>query len=247
MKHIIPGWDAPASVRALVTTREGGGSRPPYDGFNLASHVGDDTRQVAANRLELRRMLPAEPLWLNQVHGTRVLMAEECSELSEHHEADACVAKRPGQVCAVLSADCLPVLLADDAGTVVAAAHAGWRGLAAGVLEDTVAAMAVSPKRLLAWLGPAISQPAFEVGAEVREIFCARDAHAAAAFVAQEGGGGGKWLCDLYALARQRLVTSGVTRVSGGELCTFADSRRFYSYRRDGTTGRMAALIWLEA
>ncbi len=241
---ISPDWDAPACVRALVTTRVGGVSAPPYDGFNLASHVGDDPLRVAENRLSLRQqsrlLLPSEPLWLNQLHGTQVLSAENPMRL----EADACVAKSAGQVCAVLSADCLPVLFCDAAGTVVAAAHAGWRGLAAGVLEKTVAAMDVSSERLMAWLGPAISQPAFEVGSEVREVFCAHDPRAAAAFVAH---GDGKWLCDLYALARLRLMDAGVTRVSGGDLCTFADAKRFYSYRRDGTTGRMAALIWLEA
>lgn len=246
---IIPDWDAPATVRALVTTREGGGSRPPYDGFNLATHVGDDPLSVAANRMQLRRMLPAEPLWLTQMHGTRVIEADECTKLSgDSLEADACVARSPGQVCAVLSADCLPVLLCDDAGTVVGAAHAGWRGLAAGVLEHTVAAMEVAPERLMAWFGPLITQPAFEVGSEVREVFCAHDPRAAAAFVGLgRGSGHDKWLCDLTALARQRLRDAGVARVFGGGLCTYADSKRFYSYRRDGATGRMAALIWLEA
>ena len=238
---IIPDWDAPATVHALATTRAGGVSRPPYDGFNLATHVGDDPRCVAANRLALRRRLPAEPLWLDQVHGTRVLDAEQAGE---HLPADACVARSAGQVCAVLSADCLPVLFCAVEGTAVAAAHAGWRGLAAGVLEQTVAAMAVAPEQVMAWFGPAISQSAFQVGAEVREVFCAHDPRAASAFVAQ---GQDKWLCDLTALARQRLAAVGVCRVFGGGLCTVADAQRFYSYRRDGVTGRMAALIWLEA
>ena len=237
---IIPDWDAPAAVRALVTTRAGGVSAPPYDGFNLAAHVGDQAANVAENRRRLRELLPAEPLWLTQVHGTEVLRAEAPEPGSS---ADACVARRPGLVCAVLSADCLPVLFCDDAGRVVAAAHAGWRGLAAGVLERTVAAMEVAPEHVMAWFGPAIGQAAFEVGPEVRAAFCAHDPHAAAAFAARPKG---KWLCDLNALARQRLAQAGVTRVCGGGLCTYADPGRFYSYRRDGVTGRMAALIWLE-
>ncbi len=237
---LLPEWPAPRGVRSLASTRAGGVSRGPYRGLNLATHVGDDPLAVAANRLTLARMLPAGPLWLTQVHGTRVLAAAEVGEAAE---ADACVARSPGQVCAVLVADCLPVLFCDDAGTVVGAAHAGWRGLAAGVLENTVAALAVAPGRLMAWLGPAIGQPAFEVGAEVRESFVGRDPLAAGAFLAR---GGGKWSCDLAALARQRLEACGVRRVFGGGLCTVADPRRFYSYRRDGVTGRIAALIWLE-
>ncbi len=236
---IVPDWPAPARVRALATTRAGGVSAPPYDGFNLATHVGDDPAAVIENRRRLRSALPAEPLWLTQVHGTRVVSAEAAESGSE---ADACVARAPGRVCAVQSADCLPVLFADLAGTVVAAAHAGWRGLAAGVLERTAAAMAVAPKDLIAWLGPAIGPAAFEVGAEVREIFCGRDPAAAGAFAANERG---RWQCDLAALARLRLAQAGVTRVFGGGWCTYSDPLRFYSYRRDGVTGRMASLIWL--
>lgn len=239
---ILPEWPAPRGVHALASTRAGGVSQGPYAGLNLALHVGDDPLQVAANRRRLARMLPAEPLWLTQVHGTRVLAAEAAGAGVEAG-ADACVARSPGRVCAVLVADCLPVLFCDDAGTVVGAAHAGWRGLAAGVLENTVAAMDVAPGRLMAWFGPAIAQPAFEVGAEVRETFVSRDPRAAGAFLARDGG---KWLCDLAALARQRLEASGVTRLFGGGPCTLSDPRRFYSYRRDGVTGRMAALIWLE-
>ena len=236
---IVPDWPAPARVRALATTRSGGVSAPPYDGFNLATHVGDDPAAVIENRRRLRSALPAEPLWLTQVHGTRVVSAEAAESGSE---ADACVARAPGRVCAVQSADCLPVLFADLAGTVVAAAHAGWRGLAAGVLERTAAAMAVAPKDLIAWLGPAIGPAAFEVGAEVRGIFCAADPAAAGAFAANERG---RWQCDLAALARLRLAQAGVTRVFGGGWCTYSDPLRFYSYRRDGVTGRMASLIWL--
>jgi len=246
---ILPEWPAPAGVRALASTRAGGVSQGAFAGLNLAAHVGDDPRHVAVNRLLLSRMLPAEPLWLRQVHGTRVLAAlhgiDPAGPGAEgpEAEADACVAHRPGRVCAVLTADCLPVLFCDDAGSVVGAAHAGWRGLAAGVLENTVAAMGVLPDRLMAWLGPAIGQPAFEVGSEVREAFTSRDPRAAGAFLARDGG---KWSCDLAALARQRLEAAGVTRAFGGGLCTFSAPRRFYSYRRDGATGRMAALIWLE-
>lgn len=242
---LIPGWDGilPSSVRTLVTMRDcpEGCSVAPYARFNLASHVGDDSLAVAANRQLLRRSLPAEPCWLNQVHGTRVVAAEHAEP---NTDADACFSRSPNLVCAVLTADCLPVLLCAEDGSVVAAAHAGWRGLAAGVLEATVAAMNIPPKKLLAWLGPAIGATAFEVGDEVRAVFCRHDSRAEQAFMAN---GSGKWLCDLYLLARQRLAAMGVTRVSGGDLCTFSDARRFYSYRRDGVTGRMAALIWREA
>lgn len=236
---IVPDWPAPARVRALATTRGGGVSAPPYDSFNLATHVGDEPHAVAENRRRLRSALPAEPLWLNQVHGTRAVTAEQAGS---DCAADACVARSPDRVCAVQSADCLPVLFADLAGTVVAAAHAGWRGLAAGVLEQTVTAMAVAPENLLAWLGPAIGPAAFEVGAEVREIFSAHDPAAAAAFAANDRG---RWQCDLAALARLRLARAGVARVFGGGLCTHSDPLRFYSYRRDGVTGRMASLVWL--
>lgn len=251
---IVPDWPAPPSVRALATTRggaeggEGLGFDDPYGNFNLATHVGDDPQTVAANRQRLRfgARLPDEPLWLNQVHGIRVLRAEyyrQGMQPDADDGADACVARTPGPVCTVLTADCLPLLLCDAQGTVVAAAHAGWRGLAAGVIESTVAAMQIAPARLLAWLGPAIGASAFEVGDEVRAVFCRHDAQAASAFVAHAQG---KWLCDLYLLARQRLAALGVSQVCGGEWCTFSDPRRFYSYRRDGATGRMATLIWLD-
>jgi len=248
---IVPDWPAPPSVRALVTTRGGldGGGSPvptgPYGNFNLATHVGDDPLAVAANRQRLRLSLPGlpgDPLWLNQVHGSQVLTAENHRHGVES-EADACVARSPGLVCAVLSADCLPLLLCDANGGVVAGAHAGWRGLAAGVIEASVAAMRAEPADLLAWLGPAIGPGAFEVGDEVRAAFCRHDPRAAEAFVAH---GPGKWLCDLYRLARQRLATLGVRQVYGGDRCTFSEPQHFYSFRRDGVTGRMASLIWLE-
>lgn len=242
---LIPDWPAPPGVRALVTTRTcaEGRSAAPYARFNLAAHVGDATAAVTANRLCLRRApfdVPSEPLWLSQVHGTCVVAAEDAAA---NVEADASVTRTPGRVCAVLTADCLPLLLCAEDGSTIAAVHAGWRGLANGVIEASVAAMPSQPAHLLAWLGPAIGPAAFEVGDEVRDAFVSRDSHASAAFVRH---GPGKWLCDLYLLARQRLAALGVTRVYGGGLCTFADAQRFYSYRRDGVTGRMASLIWID-
>lgn len=226
---LIPEWPAPRNVRALVTTRAHG---------NLADHVGDDKSAVAARRAALRGHLPAEPLWLTQVHGSRCVAVEDAPT---GVEADASFARSANRVCAVLTADCLPVLFCDAAGTVVAAAHAGWRGLLGGVLESTVAAMAVPPRHLLAWLGPAIGPAAFEVGEEVRIAFVSADPDAFSAFTARPGG---KWLCDLYVLARQRLARLGVVRVFGGGRCTFAETALFYSYRRERETGRMASLIW---
>lgn len=244
---ITPEWPAPPRVRALMTTRHGGVSLPPYDSLNLAGHVGDDPRAVAENRRILRRHLPAEPLWLTQVHGAGVA---EAGVDAIGVEADAAVARAPAQVCAVLTADCLPVLLCDTHAHVVAAAHAGWRGLAAGVLEATVRAMRIGPARILAWLGPAIGPDAFEVGEEVRQAFIEQDPLAATAFrPALPGtldGAPRKWLADLYTLARLRLKALGVERVYGGVGCTYREAGRFYSYRRDGRTGRMAALIWLD-
>lgn len=235
---LIPDWPAPSCVRALMTTRSGGLCTAPFDGFNLATHVGDNPASVAANREALRAWLPAEPLWLNQVHG---LTVAEAGRESAGCEGDAAIARCHDQVCVVMTADCLPVLFCDIQGTVVAAAHAGWRGLANGVLEATVARMQKPPSEILAWFGAAIGPSAFEVGAEVRTAFMDQHSHAAAAFVRQ----GDRYWADLYALARIRLVSAGVTQLFGGGLCTFRDAARFYSYRRDGRTGRMASLIWL--
>ncbi|MDR1854794.1 MAG: peptidoglycan editing factor PgeF [Azoarcus sp.] len=239
---IVPDWPAPSDVRALVTTRLGGVSQPPYDSFNLGQHVGDDPDAVAANRARLRRYLPSEPRWLEQVHGVDIA-TDDAAEQGKPVCADAAVARRAGAVCVVMTADCLPVLFCDEAGTVVAAAHAGWRGLAAGVLEATLARMNVAPARALAWLGPAIGPKAFEVGDEVRATFLADDPGAQNAFVAREQAG--KWLADLFSLARRRLQRAGVERIFGGGVCTFSDAKRFFSYRRDGKTGRFASLIWL--
>ena len=236
---IVPDWPAPANVRTLITTRSGGVSTGPFASMNLGQRNDDDMQSVRTNRASLRDLLPAEPKWLLQIHGARVVDADR---LHQPVEADAAVARNPGSVCTVMVADCLPVLLTDRTGSVVAAAHAGWRGLAAGVLENTVRAMATAPDELLAYLGPAIGPSAFEVGADVRDAFLARNADAASAFVAHKPG---KWLADLFALARQRLRASRVTQIYGGGLCTYSDPRRFFSHRRDKVTGRMAALIWL--
>ncbi len=238
----VPCWAAPSNVRALQTTRRGGVSQGPWASLNLGDHVGDDPDAVAANRVAVRSLLPAEPAWLRQVHGTVAVNAAHGSKMAE---ADAAWAHRPGCVCVVMTADCLPVLFCDRAGSVVAAAHAGWRGLLAGVLEETVAAMGGAPGELLAWLGPAIGPRRFEVGDEVRAAFVARDAEAGTCF--RPAGIAEKWLCDLPALARRRLATCGVCDVTGGDECTVETPDRYFSFRRDGTTGRMATMIWLDA
>ena len=236
---LTPDWPAPAWVRACVTTRAGGASEAPYASFNLGDHVGDTPAAVASNRQRLSAHFGILPAWLSQVHGVNVAYADP----SQVVEADASWSDTPGIACAVMTADCLPVLFCDKAGTRVAAAHAGWRGLAAGVLEATAESLAVPPGEVLAWLGPAIGPANFEVGAEVRDIFMASHPQAAAAFV--PGVAEGKYIADIYALARLRLAAIGVTAVYGGGLCTVADAR-FYSYRRASQTGRFASLVWLE-
>jgi len=239
---ITPDWPAPSWVRAVTTTRAGGVSTGPYASFNLATHVEDDPAAVAGNRRLLRTSLalPAEPLWLTQVHGRGIV---EAGAAAVDAEGDGAIGRAPGQVCAVLTADCLPVLLCDRAGTCVAAVHAGWRGLAAGVVEAAVQAMGLPASSLIAWLGPAIGPHAFEVGADVRDTFIARDPMAAGAFQPH----GERWHADLYQLVRRQLACLGITAVSGGEWCTHTDAERFYSYRRDGRTGRMATLIWIKS
>ena len=241
---IVPDWPAPPRVRALITTRAGGVSGGAFAGLNLGLRSGDAIEDVTRNRASLRQSLPAEPMWLRQVHGTTVVEADVAHESPE---ADAAFAFRPGAVCAVLTADCLPVLLCDEQGTVVAAAHAGWRGLCAGVIEQTLKAMDRPPAQLLAYLGPAIGPVAYEVGAELRAAFIAEDPKSEAAFATNKMGKPGKFYADLYALARQRLARSGVQQVYGGGYCTYTEAERFYSYRRDGVTGRMASLIWMES
>jgi YfiH family protein len=240
---IRPDWPAPAHVRACTTTRAGGVSADGYASLNLADHVGDDPANVSQNRdrLVATLSLPSSPAWLRQVHGVRVVDAGSCGISPE---ADAAFAVDTGVVCGVLTADCLPLLLCDRQGTRVAAAHAGWRGLAAGVIEAAVAALGHPAVDLLAWLGPAISAPAYVVGDEVREAFVSHAAIAAKAFEpALEGG----WHADLYLLARQRLAALGVNGVYGGDRCSFREAAHFYSYRRDGArSGRMASLVWLQ-
>ncbi|MBF5038829.1 peptidoglycan editing factor PgeF [Methylophilus sp. 13] len=236
---ILPDWPAPACVKALQTTRLGGVSQGIYASLNLGDHVKDLPQHVAANRQLLSPYLPSEPVWLNQVHGVRVIDAALSSCLES---ADASFSTRKQVVCVTMTADCLPVLLCDQAGSVVAAVHAGWRSLCDGVIEATVKAMPVEPATLMAWLGPAIGPQAFEVGSEVRAQFMAQDAQAEHAFQAH----GEKWLGDLYTIARQRLSRLGVTQVYGGGRCTYREPETFFSFRRDGDTGRMASLIWLE-
>ena len=238
--HPRPGIHAGTSLR-----HDDGASVAPWDRFNLGSRCGDDPAAVARNRESLaeRWRLPSSPRWLRQVHGTRVVRFDHTRSEGDEPEADAAVTATPGVVLAILTADCLPVLLCGDDGGVVGAAHAGWRGLAAGVIENTVAAMGIAPAGISAWLGPAAGPGAYEVGEDVRAAFVDSDASAAEAFVATRPG---HWLCDLYALARLRLARAGVVRVEGGGLCTISDPRRFYSFRRDGNTGRMASLIWID-
>jgi polyphenol oxidase len=239
---LIPDWPAPPPVKAVITTREGGVSLAPYESLNLAQHVGDDPQRVMLNRRRLREAcnLPSAPFWLQQVHGCRVA---DCESDEAGCEADAVLSRQPGQVCAVLTADCLPLLITDRDGREVCAVHAGWRGLAAGVVESAIARLSSPPPSLLVWLGPAIGPAAFEVGAEVREVFIKQAAEDALAFRENDRG---RWQADIYRLARQRLQRLGVGYVGGGDYCTWSQPTRFYSYRREGVTGRMASLIWLD-
>jgi len=241
IEYLRPDWHAPPGIRAASTTRKGGVSQGSWAALNLAQHVGDDPGDVADNRQRLREALhlPSEPVWLNQVHGAQVAVLKG-GEVDI--EADAGFTELPGVVCAVMTADCLPVLFADAGGRAVAAAHAGWRGLASGVLESTVDCFDV-PGEVMAWLGPAIGPRVFEVGDEVREAFVGQDANAAVAF---RPNGPGHWLADIYKLAHQRLVRAGVGSIQGGGHCTHAESGLFFSYRRERITGRMASLVWIE-
>ena len=242
---IVPDWPAPARVGALVTTRRGGVSAGPLAAMNLGRTGRDEASALAENRRRLAVFLPSPPRWLDQVHGTAVATLTRDSANLPAPVADAAVTCERDVVCAILTADCLPVLFADRAGVAVGIAHAGWRGLAAGVLEATVAALSALGARredLVAWLGPAIGPTRFEVGADVRDAFCANDDGATACFASH---GQAKWHADLYELARRRLTRSGVTQVSGSGCCTFTDEAHFFSHRRDPRTGRMAALVWL--
>jgi YfiH family protein len=238
---IVPQWPVPQGVAACSSTRAGGVSLPPYDSLNLGAHCGDDLVHVEENRARMFAAggLPSKPVWLEQVHGKEVLTLTGGSYDSKR--ADASYSNIPGLVCAIMTADCLPVLFCNRAGTEVAAAHAGWRGLCEGVLEETFACFADQPENIMAWLGPAIGPTAFEVGPEVREAFMAKDARADKAF----RPAGEKYYADIYQLARQRLANVGVEHVYGGDRCTFSQKDDFFSYRRDKMTGRMASFIWL--
>lgn len=240
---LVPRWSAPAHVRAAFTTRRGGVSRPPFDSLNLARHVGDRAGDVARNRSRLLAALelPAEPEWLDQRHGATVhRVAGGLPAVPP--TADAAVTRSRGRVCAVLVADCVPVLLSDGAGHAIAAVHAGWRGLARGVLPAAIAALGAPPEAMHAWIGPAIGVDAYAVGAPLRARFLAADPGCTDAFVRRDG----RWHMDLVALARRQLRTCGVRSISVEGSCVHADARRFYSHRRDGPTGRQAALVWLE-
>lgn len=245
---IIPDWPAPANVHSVQTTRCGGVSTGPYASLNLGNHVQDDPLHVAHNRQLLSQFVPSEPVWLNQVHGIDVIDAASADCVPN---ADASFTMRHNTVCVTMTADCLPILLCDTAGTVVASVHAGWRSLCDGVIEATIekilSSSNVKAGHLMAWLGPAIGPTAFEVGSEVRAQFIAKDAQAESAFQSQ---GNDKWLGNIYSIATQRLNNLGVSQIYGGQqeqFCTVSDSARFFSFRRDNVTGRMATLIWLTA
>lgn len=238
---LLPEWPAPRRVRAFVTTRHGGVSEGDFASMNLGLRSGDEGARVERNRLIVRSHLPAAPRWMAQVHGTAVARLDAWE--TEPPTADAAVCTVPGVVGCVLTADCMPLLLADAQGGAVAVAHAGWRGMAAGVIENAVAAMGIAPQRVIAWMGPTIGPDAFEVGPEVREAFLAADPGAGEAFRAHREG---KYLADLYALARRRLAAAGVMEVSGGGFCTWREEGRFFSYRRQPRSGRMGAFVWME-
>jgi polyphenol oxidase len=237
---IYPEWSAPRQVHTVSTCRLAGYSKSPYNSFNLAQHVGDNAHHVEQNRQKLIHdaCLPNSPLWLQQTHSCRVI---EASAWQPDIEADGCIARQSGEVCVVMTADCLPVLIADKHGQVVAAVHAGWRGLCDGILEQTVKQMAVAPEQLLVWFGPAIGSAVFEVGDEVRQAFLTKNPELSWAFKPTSAN---HWLADLVQIAKARLRLVGVNSFYGGQWCSFTD-QRFYSYRRDRQTGRMASLIWV--
>jgi len=243
-------WGAPKQIKTMITNRHGGFSQAPFESLNLGSHVGDDPVVVQKNRDALKSLLPNEPVWLNQIHGTRVVDADEHG--GGVPNADALVTTIPGQVLAIMTADCLPVLLASKDGKVIGAAHAGWRGLAAGVIEQTVALMRAkqmnqtqthTQSEILAYLGPAIGPHAFEVGSEVRDIFMAQNPASAACFEQLQEKG--KYLADIYGLAALRLSALGIEHIEGGDECTLQNPD-YFSYRRDQKTGRMGSFIWIE-
>ena len=258
VEWMCPDWPAPARIAACVTSRRGGVSLAPYDGLNLGNHVGDLSDAVRHNRRLLKQLLPAgcRLQWLNQVHGTRVAELTPQVSVPGRKSADAACVRHAGDAAVVMTADCLPVFFADRAGSAAAVAHAGWRGLLSGVLENTVSQLGVAPGQLLAWLGPAIGPCHFEVGSEVRDAFLKRQpeqhgAGAAATTLLKEAfipgrQSPGKWMMDIYQVARIRLASAGVAEVSGGGLCTVCDRSHLYSYRRDGVTGRLASMIWIK-
>lgn len=241
-EYITPDWPAPPSIKALTTTRHGGMSHSPFHTFNLADHVGDEPDRVATNRhlLHKKFSLPTQPIWLNQTHSTHIIDAATVTGIPT---ADASYSNKPNVVCAVLSGDCLPLLICDKAATVVSAIHAGWKGLANGVIENTINTLPVKPSDLLVWLGPAIGDQVYEVGWNVVSAFTQHDPAAIDVFVPLDST---HWLANLYALARMRLSRLGVTQIYGGNHCTYTEKNLFYSFRREGITGRMATLIWRE-
>ena len=238
---IFPDWPAPNTIKAVSTTRLGGFSLPPYDGFNLGTHVGDEPSTVIKNRDYLVDVaqLPESPRWLNQVHGTRVINS---NDWQLNIDADAIVSQQNNHICTIMTADCLPLLLCNKQGDTVAAIHAGWRGLAAGIIENTIAQFHCAPEDILVWLGPAIGPNQFEVGNDVYQSFTAHSTKAIQAFQQTDAT---HYLADIYLLARQRLTALGVNAIFGGDLCTSSDEQHFFSYRRDDVTGRMASMIWI--
>jgi YfiH family protein len=242
MTFITPNWPAASKIKAFSTTRQNGFSLAPFDSFNLAEHVDDKVENVKRNRIKLQTILqlPAEPFWLSQIHSTKVVEAK-CD--SSYPIADASYTSTTNTICAVLTADCLPLLICDKKASCVAAVHAGWKGLANGIIEETLKTLNIPGEELLVWLGPAIGPDTFEVGEDVLQKFMEYDSHAKKAFRALPNN---KWLANIYELAKQRLLNFGVTEIYGGEFCTFTQKDKFFSYRRDKQTGRMASLIWIE-
>ncbi|MBL78901.1 MAG: hypothetical protein CMH70_02505 [Nitrosomonadaceae bacterium] len=239
---ITPNWPAPSNIQAIFTTRIGGISKGPYESFNLGDHVGDTLASVNHNRAELFESLPSKPKWLNQMHGSRPIWVDKDIDCLQ---GDAALSKTKNIVCAILTADCLPIFLCDEAGTVVGIAHAGWRGLIAGVIQKTVTEMRKECGHIIAYLGPAIGPKYFEIGEEVRCSFIKQDTISTSAFIPCNGTNKKKWLANIFLLARQKLIKAGVTKIYSHEECTYSNSDKFFSYRRDGNTGRMAGLIWL--
>ncbi len=251
MSFISPQWPSPKNVRALLTTRSGGNSKAPYESLNLGVHVGDKAIDVLANRAILRKQLPAEPIWLNQTHGTLVSTPQSrIKVINDVIHADAAVTNNPNEVLVIMTADCLPVLITSLDGSVIGAAHAGWRGLCAGVLENTIAEMLklsahLQAQELIAWLGPAIGPEAFEVGEDVVNEFLGSNFPSCATYFKPINGKPGKYLANIYQLAHIRLEAMGLISISGGDRCTVKEAKEFFSYRRDGVTGRFASLIWI--